>query len=183
MIDYNYKKNIYWIILAFPFILSTTCWAMSNDSLKTKEDISPMSEKLKLEIELDKQLYKIEDPIIIKCNISNLGHDSINLHPILFMDLLINLKYQDSPEVMPFGPKILLKELIRKEDIIKLDPGEIYSFKRTVSKDTYIMPSKAGHYEFYVTYSNLVKELGGIKLWVGEIKSNTVKFEIPTNSK
>lgn len=181
MLDYNYKGKYYLIALlslASLLILTTFCYAIDNNLRKIREDISAMKEQLRLEIELDKQVYKVEEPIIIKCKITNLGQNSINLHPFLFMDLLVNLKYKDSSEIVPFGPKILLKELIKKDDIVKLKSGEFYSLKRTVSKETYIMPSKVGYYELYVVYRNVVDELDRIKLWTGEIRSNIVQLEI-----
>lgn len=178
---YNCKEKYYLagsLILLPLFILTTICCATGNELPKTKEDTLVMNEQLKLEIELDKPVYKIEEPIIIECKIINLSKDTIKLHPILFMDLLVTLKYKDSSEIVPFGPKILLKELVRKDDIVELKSGEFHSYKKTISQETYIMPSKLGHYELYVIYNNVIKELDRIKLWVGEIKSNIVTFQM-----
>lgn len=177
----NYKEILLWItlsILISPFILMNVCCAISNDLVEPKEDTLFMNGQLKLEIELDKQIYKVEEPILIKCKISNLSQSLVNLHPILFMDLLVCLKYEDGKKVVPFGPIILLKELIRKEGIIKLEPEQSYSFVRRVDKERYLMPNKIGRYELYALYSNIIKEFEEIKLWVGELKSNVVKFEI-----
>ena len=136
-----------------------------------------MTEQLKLEIELDKKVYKPEEPIIIRGKIENLMKKTINLAPVLFMDLLVYLKH-DGQEVVPFGPIVVFYEIITKERIAKLQAGESYSFKRVIHKETYMMPTKIGQYEMYVTYSNMTENLEGIELWVGEIMSNVVKFEI-----
>lgn len=115
---------------------------------------------------------------MIKVKIENLAKGAINLAPILTMSLLVHLKYEDG-EVIPSAPLILLRELVRKENIIKLHPDEPHVFERQISKPLhYIMPNKIGQYELYVIYSNEMENLEGIELWVGEIKSNVVKFEI-----
>lgn len=163
------------IILTFVF----TAANISCASLKAnKEDFVDTPQLLQLEIGINKQEYKLEESIILKCNITNLGETTINLKPILFMDIEIHLKYRNEEGVLPFGPKVLLNELLRKEDVIKLNPRDSYSFIRTIDKRNYLIPNKVGQYELYVIYRNLMNELGGIKLWTGEVKSNTVMFEI-----
>ena len=138
-----------------------------------------MTEQLKLEIELDKTIYKPEESIMIKVKIENLAKGAINLAPILTMSLLIYLKYEEEQKVVPLEPLILLRELVRKENIIRLHPDESHVFERQISKTLhYIMPNKVGRYELYVIYDNKMENLEGIELWIGEIKSNVVKFEI-----
>lgn len=165
-------------LLVSNFILINISCASSNNLIPNKEDIIQMSNILKLNIELNKQVYSLEEPIVIQCTIINLENNTINLKPILFMDLEIHLKYENEKEIVPFGPKVLLKELLRGEDIIKLESGRSYSFSKTIDKKIYVMPSKFGRYELFAIYRNLTKELERIKLWTGEIKSNTVEFEI-----
>jgi hypothetical protein len=137
-----------------------------------------MSQKLKLEINLNKQYYNLEEPISIKGAITNLSDSEVNLKPLLFMDILVHLKHESDNEILPFGPKILLNELLQKQDIIRLIPQEPFTFERIIDKKMYVMPTKIGRYELYITYRNALKNLEGIELWVGEIKSNTVSFEI-----
>jgi len=137
-----------------------------------------MSEILKLEIEIDKHVYSIGQPITVQCTIINFGKNTIKLKPILFNDLEIYLKYGEDGESVPFGPIILLKELIRKSGIIKIGPEQPHSFIRTINEKAYVMPTRIGKYELYIVYQNRMDNLEKIKLWTGEVKSNIVKFEI-----
>jgi hypothetical protein len=160
------------------FVVTNISFALSNRLVKDKEDKQYMTEQLKLEIELNNKIYKLNEPIMIKGKIENLTKKTIYLSPVLFMDLLVYLKYEDEQEVVPFGPKVLLYELIKKENIIKLQAGESHHFERIISKELYIMPNKIGQYELYVIYSNKMGNLEGIELWTGELKSNVIRFEV-----
>lgn len=114
------------IIFLFCFVnsLLINAFCVSDNNL-TLTGENNMSEILKLEIKLGKHIYNTGEPILIECNIINIGQNSINLSPILFNDLEIYLKFENDKEFLPFGPKILLKERLRKEDIIKLKPDDL----------------------------------------------------------
>ncbi|MCF6159319.1 MAG: hypothetical protein E3K32_12305 [wastewater metagenome] len=136
-----------------------------------------MSVQLELGIELDKEAYRVEEPIKIKCSIKNVSKDMVYLPPPLFMNLIVYLKYQEG-QAVPFGPKVLFSEIIKKEAIIKLQPNESYYFERIISKELYFMPNKVGQVELFVLYRNKTEDMEEIKFWNGELKSNVVTFEI-----
>jgi hypothetical protein len=178
IIPNQHKNSLKMALLLIGFIIINISCAYSSGSLINEEDSVSMSKKLQLEISLDKQYYTVEEPIIVKGSIINLNDCAISLKPLLFMDIMIYLKYENNNETVPFGPKVLLNELLQKEDIIKLNPEETFSFVRTIDKKMYVTPKKIGRYELYIIYRNGLKDLGNIELWVGETKSNTVMFEI-----
>lgn len=103
------------ILFLFQIVLINISCALGNRLVRDKEGKQYMTGQLKLEIELDKTIYKPEEPIRIKGKIENLIKETIYLKPVLFMDLLVNLKYEDGREIAPFGPIVLISELIKKK--------------------------------------------------------------------
>ena len=175
------KANINYQKVFFRVIGFLLCFSMfiniSYGYGKHNEGKKHMNGQLELEIELDKEAYRVEESIKVKCSIKNVSKDTVYLPPPLFMNLIVYLKYQEGQEV-PFGPKVLFSEIVKKEDIIKLQPNESYRFERIVSKELYFMPNKVGQVELFVLYRNKTEGMEEIKLWTGELKSNVVKFEI-----
>ena len=159
-------------------MLTNISRVFGNNSILNEEKAMHVSRMLTLEVGLEKDKYAVDEPIVVQCTVTNISQDMINLKPVLFMDLVIYLKYEDGKNVAPFGPKILLRELLQKGDIIELLPGKSFSYKRTINNKTYFMPTSIGKYELYAVYQNGMDDLGKIRLWTGELKSNIVKFEI-----
>ncbi len=134
--------------------------------------------QLEFQVKLDKEMYRPLELITIECRMTNTGKKVVTIKPRLYNDVSIYLKHEDEQVERFVGPHILIRQLFRPEDSIKLPPGETNYFWRIINKVAYTMPNKLGKYELYLVYRNLRDELWGIKFWTGKLKSNVVRFEI-----
>ena len=166
------------VLILVTQVIIITAHAMPDNSIITDNKEALMNNQLEIVIDLNRKTYKLGEPIIINGEIKNLTNNTINLAPMLYMNLLVYLKFEDKNTAIPFGPKILLQEIIKKEDITELSPGASYSFRRIISKEMYLMPKETGEYELYVEYSNKTTQIEEKRLWEGKLKSNTVKFRL-----
>lgn len=175
---FNNAVKALFLITSFSLTLLMNLSCALSDQVIGRSKEAYMVSQLKLEIEIDKKSYKLEEAIAINCTIKNIGSDLVNLHPILFDDIVIYVKHEDEFEPRVLGSFIFVNEIWDKEDIIALQPDEAHFFKKIVNKGAYSMPTKIGEYELYIIYWTGLKELDKIKLWTGRIESNTVQFEI-----
>ncbi len=135
--------------------------------------------KLRFTIEMENDFYKVGDPLTLNCKLRNMASKTIFLEPILFSHIAYYLNPLDKYEVLRLYPlKFPGHESAFEEDIIKLPPGENYEFKRTLYKDHFSLPTERYRFNFFVVLTKGIKEIDGVKLWTGELKSNTVEVEI-----
>jgi hypothetical protein len=142
-----------------------------------KERAVNMGEPLKLAIELSKRNYTLDESITVKCRIENLQGEEVNLK-LLSSDISVYLRYEADKTFSRWDSLMLPRELLNEGSIKKIGSGESYYLEEVISKETYPMPKKSGKYELYAMYRNGMKKLKGIKLWLGEVRSNTIEFEI-----
>lgn len=172
----SYRHSLITLLfLSIPMI--SVCFA-ENNVVFGKERVVSMDESLKLTVDLNKKNYVFEEPITIKCKIENLKEEVVNLKLLLSSDISVYLRHKEEQAFSRWDSFLLPRELLNKSSIKKIVLGEPYYFEEVISKDTHTMPKKSGKYELYIMYQNGMKNLKGIKLWVGEIKSNTVEFEV-----
>lgn len=176
--SFRVNKNILLVLSITLFILINISCVLSNEFISNKEELAHMDEYLQLTVELNKERYSLGESISIKCKIMNLKKEPVNFKLLLSSDISVYIKHEDEKESSLLSSFILPRELLNKNSIIKIGSGGSHLFEKIIFKEAYFMPKRIGKYELYIIYRNGMKVLGGINLWVGKIKSNTVTFEI-----
>jgi len=177
---YIEKRFRTWIIIAF--VIGSFLWSpleiRSIDTAYAGDHEVNVSEPLDIKITIDKNIFELSEPIILTWSIHNKSTSFITLPPILFMDFMVDVEYEDLSEPHHFGPRILSFGDISKKNIVKLKPGETRTFTRTIDKSTYFMPEKIGRYKLFGEYSNKLERMDDVIFWRGSVKSNDMHFQI-----
>ncbi len=159
------------------FCFSAAYFLLSNISYA--EEGQQVSDQLKLLIEMDKKVYEFQEPIPIRFKIRNDTKATLFLHPILDMDLEFYLRHESESQTTNLNLRVSTFQVILKENIVRLEPGAVFSFKRSIMKELYSMPNRSGRYQVYATYVNRTKSLQNFEpLWTGELRSNILEFGI-----
>jgi len=174
------KKICPWIFFLMGpfFLLLYAPGFVANVQAEEREGYTNTQSKLMLRIELDKEKYKVTEPITVRCKFENIVETAFKLKPILLFDTLFYLIEVGEKEGHFIGAHILVRERLRKEDIITLPSHGSHMFVITIFKEAYTMPTKPGDYDLHVIYRNASDDLEGIEVWHGEIRSNTVRFRL-----
>ncbi len=146
-----------------------------------------MAKELKLEIELEKEAYKVGESIHFKCRIENVAKKTIRLCPIKLDDILVYLDHENKKRKYPLSPKIMVSYAHSKKDIIILQPGESHEFGWLMFDNVYLMETVRklviGKYDLNTKYRSLSDDYYHIKIWTGELQSNTVRLDVINDDK
>lgn len=161
-------------ILCF-FVQTGISSAMGED---TYTDANPTGGEFSLTVESDRALYSAGEPIILHCTFRNVGPITVKLRPFLADEPLIYIIEAGAKETLLY-PKFraFIRELIREETIITLAPEAAHTLNKPINQERYTLPA-SGEHGLYIIYENRIKEIGDTKLWVGRVKSNTLRIKI-----
>ncbi len=138
-----------------------------------------IQDQLKLLIKLEKNWYELEVPIPVKCEIENVGQTNVFLYPTLSIDITLYIEHHDDAKPAPLSSRFLDTLIIRKEDIVRLQPGSTFLVEKEISRKEYFRyPDRKGKYELYAVYHNRREHLENIQVWTGELRSNILEFEV-----
>lgn len=137
----------------------------------------PTANELSIMIETDKATYRVGETVQLHCVFQNMGQVALKLRQLLKDEPAIYLG--KNGQETPLYPKqdIFIRELIREEAIVTLAPKATHRFTRPITSERYLLPSP-GSYSLYVVYENRSQKVGKTKVWVGRIKSNSVKIQV-----
>jgi hypothetical protein len=125
---------------------------------------------VKIGIATAKEIYKVGEPILLRCELHNISGVKVFLPPLQIVDVTFSL-YNGDTEVTPFGRPCMTFYGPDEQGIISLDPNQTIMFKRTLDRSAYAMPTEPGCYRLCIHYSNYTRSLDNIELWVGNTTS------------
>lgn len=160
-------------------MMVSCCAGMGHGDLTGKEETSHWDDAMNLEfmIELDKSVYRVGDVIELSCSLKNAGSTQITLGPIFYMNVKVFLGKKGQPLGL-LDPHVLMREKTIGRKPIILSPGQTHEFKRSLGRDWYTLPDTVGGYSLHAVYESQSPEFQGAKVWTGQVKSNTVDFEL-----
>lgn len=162
-----------WFILALSFtFLCQQCWAMSV--------------KLKLEVSLDKNEYKAEDPINITFNLENKGKEPIYVNKRFYLGAEGMPKGERDIFLIvtsPSGAKLPCKFNYEigypKSDYFELlEPAKAVSSEYPRNLKGYFDISEPGTYKVVAVYENVYGPEIGLDAFRKKIESDPVTFKI-----
>lgn len=161
----------------------------SSDPFSPKVgDANGSLQDLSLTLQLDKDIYSIEDQILVKETLKNISGSRITVKKRMlpayygwdikhskFHDVIYSIK-SPSGNYVQLGIRYRAPEL-SAEDFVSLSRGESIQFSFDLKKDR-IFPDEYGLYSVFLVYVNYYDPSWFSMAWKGELTSNTVYFEI-----
>lgn len=162
-------------------MLATIISIISYISISSKGD---RTERLELEIMLDKLAYRSNSPIPIYIKLKNTGETKVLVNGRMAVN------YFNAPTALrditfvligPDGEPVSFKAAVnirppREEDIVILLPQK--TIERIDDIQTLYDMHKIGSYTIYAIYQNTFEADRNPSTWKGEITSNSIGFEI-----
>jgi hypothetical protein len=125
--------------------------------------------RIEVKLSLNRQCYKIGEPIEVECNISNMSDSTVWLPPVELVDVHFSL-YSKNVKILPFEIPNIPSYLFKEFQYIELHPGTAHKLRRVLTEGMYKMPG-AGKYRICVNYENNKRSARGHDLWVGKTDS------------
>jgi hypothetical protein len=165
------RKHCSALISSTVLVLSgmTMAWGMG----KKKAEL--MSNKGMLALKADANLLPGGEKILIHCSLTNLGdvETRVLVMPSVNVDLQILSKEGRWTDL----PLTILRDVhIGKDSIFTVKPNEAYSFDVRIDRRYYEWPA-TGTYEARMVYRNALEKVESVRLWIGQVESNTLKIE------
>jgi hypothetical protein len=111
---------------------------------------------------------------VLHCQLKNVGEKTESFFFLPFPPY-IQVRLKQNGVNVDLNPAILRRVRVSKKDIISLKVGESHVFDFEITRREYVWPA-AGIYEATIVYTGSGK-IEGIKVWTGQIESNTFKLE------
>lgn len=110
----------------------------------------------------------------VHCELRNPGNHDVMLlfHPYHDVEILIH----DVSEIKVLQKTLLLRLEIGKDTLIPLAKGTVHAFALNLTRENCIWP-ESGNYKAILRYANGLPEVERIKVWTGQVESNTFQLE------
>lgn len=176
----HFPHHVFTVILSL-LVVTSCAHQRTYLGISQSDNKGPLylQDQLKLTIKLENTSYELEVPIPVKCEIENVGQTNVFLYPSLSSDITLYLKHQDERKATPLSYRFLYTLIIRKEDIVRLQPGGTFLVQKEINRKLYFRyPDRKGKYELYAVYHNRLEHLENIQVWTGELRSNILAFQV-----
>jgi hypothetical protein len=138
---------------------------------------------ISLEISLANPVSIVDEGFKLSCRIINSTEHTIKLEPFLYMNVSVHIVALDGKADYQTDIMTFVSEIVTEQSIMVMPPQKDRAFNWYISRKLYPdqYPRRPGKYRLYLVYTNKSESLYGApskRLWVGELRSNTIEFEV-----